>query len=440
MKIELSLTSDYTREWGLWEGIREMVQNAKDGEIEHGASMEHTFKNETLTLINRGVTLPREALLIGFSTKQKNKDTLGQFGEGLKLGTLALCRAGYTVNIRNGSETWTPSIERSEKFDREVLVFHVRKRKKEDKDLSINIKGIPEDVWKSYKKNFLFFERPQKVTETMYGDVLEDPGYQGHIYLKGIYVTYCQEITYGYDIKTNEIMLDRDRKMVNDFELEWTVSQIWKLAARQNEFNREKVFKMLEDGDKDLDKFINALHFEPALSEFVKEKFKYQYGDKAFPVSSIAESKELENLGAQGIVCNDNFKNAMQTVLGNYNQFLYELKKTNYTLVSWHELESFEKNNYTAAITLLKTVVDMDENTIVIADYDDPKIMGKFNNGIVYMARNTLKNAAYTLSTLAHEYMHHFYTDNEVWHIYSTEDLLAKIAVDMYQEYEEAFK
>ncbi len=87
-KIQLSIKTDYLPNWGLWEGIRELIQNGRDAEIEMDApmSVDYKFDRQTLVIKNSGAALTQEALLLGHTTKVGRSDTIGKFGEGLKLG------------------------------------------------------------------------------------------------------------------------------------------------------------------------------------------------------------------------------------------------------------------------------------------------------------------------------------------------------------------
>src|SRR3970040_1423187 len=112
MKLELSIKTDYLPEWGTWHGIRELVQNGRDAEIQFDAPLKITHQGQTLRIENVSVTLPHEALLFGHTTKTDRGDLAGQGGEGLKLGVLALVRGGQPVTIHSGNEVWKPTIAR----------------------------------------------------------------------------------------------------------------------------------------------------------------------------------------------------------------------------------------------------------------------------------------------------------------------------------------
>jgi len=67
------------------------------------------WRQGVLRIENEGAHLSREALLFGTTSKMGRADLIGKFGEGLKLGVLALVRAGRPVTIRSGSEVWNPT-------------------------------------------------------------------------------------------------------------------------------------------------------------------------------------------------------------------------------------------------------------------------------------------------------------------------------------------
>ena len=116
MKIELTIKVDYLPNWGVYEGIRELLQNGKDAETEYNAPLTVRYRKDsnTVGIENDGCPLPYEALLLGHTSKVGRPDLIGKFGEGLKLGILALVRTGLPVKIRSGGEVWVPSIQRSE--------------------------------------------------------------------------------------------------------------------------------------------------------------------------------------------------------------------------------------------------------------------------------------------------------------------------------------
>ena len=59
-----------------------------------------------LHLMNKYTSLHRRILLLGYSKKSPKREVIGQFGEGLKIGALALVREGRVVSMETGDDRW----------------------------------------------------------------------------------------------------------------------------------------------------------------------------------------------------------------------------------------------------------------------------------------------------------------------------------------------
>lgn len=230
-KIELSIKTDYLPEWGTWEGVRELIQNCRDAETEFNAPMEvsHNPFTKTLTLTNKGCTLPNEALLLGYTTKTDRDDCIGKFGEGLKLGVLALVRARHKVTIYTGAEVWRPAIIESAKFNNsKVLCFSITKppTRVNLNRVEVVIEGITREIWNDYNWKFLFLQKDREgILETHSGHVLTGENHKGLIFVKDIYVCKNKNLKYGYNFKYANI--DRDRKMMAYWELQDKLTNVW---------------------------------------------------------------------------------------------------------------------------------------------------------------------------------------------------------------------
>ena len=90
-KLQLTIKKTYRPSWGAFQGVRELIQNAKDGQTAFGGDMDvwhvpgdHTLgERDRLMIENTGTVLSREALLLGETTKDGRKDMIGHFGDGL---------------------------------------------------------------------------------------------------------------------------------------------------------------------------------------------------------------------------------------------------------------------------------------------------------------------------------------------------------------------
>ncbi len=409
MKIELTIKTTYLPKWGAYEGIRELVQNGQDAKTEFGASFDVRYRKETGVLVieNEGCVLPHEALLFGHTTKTDRSDLIGKFGEGLKLGVLALVRAGHGVKIRSGSEVWTPKIERSEKFDADVLVFYIEKGREPKNRVQVEIGNVAEESWNRFDDHFLFLAKHPKNTtiKTSHGTLLLDERYKGRVYVKGIFVQTA-DLLHGYDLLNADV--DRDRKMVDSFDLGHRTQGIWREAMAARPDLIDKFVEMLEGEAADVAGVNdwNAGLLPENVKEKVAESFTKRHGETAIPVSSLGDSQDVEHLGKKGIVCPKPLRLVVESKLGTVASNKEKLAKETLKLYGWHELDAAEKGNLERALFLINGVTPVTIADVDIADFRDEKLRGLYKDGRIQLAKKNLSDRDYTLRVLVHEVAH----------------------------------
>ena len=145
-KYELSIATTYVENWGVFEALRELFQNAIDqGDWEY----HYDPVAKELSIINHNDTLDTDSLLLGNTSKRNDGSKIGEFGEGYKLAVLALLRDGYEVTFYNGgaNEIWKTRLVNSKKFNGyKIPTFFVEDVVEgESDDLVIVVKGIDYD-------------------------------------------------------------------------------------------------------------------------------------------------------------------------------------------------------------------------------------------------------------------------------------------------------
>ena len=71
---ELPISPNYVCNWGIKEAIREILQNAVDGEkCGHNKEVVYDDKNLTLSIISRNTKLSKSTLVLGCSSKNEGK-------------------------------------------------------------------------------------------------------------------------------------------------------------------------------------------------------------------------------------------------------------------------------------------------------------------------------------------------------------------------------
>lgn len=300
-KIELSIHQNYVSDWGAWEGIREVMQNALD-EHDRGHPMSVKHEGEVLTIGNDGSELKVEHLLLGFTDKAEDKRARGEKGEGLDLGLLALVRGGFEVEVRTPTETWIPVIEPSEIYGQNVLFLRTRKVQKRRLGTIITIKGTAKSLWDDMKIRFLDLQEindSSKISIAYHGDLLLSPAHRSKIYVKGIYVQDDPELKFGYNF--HNVSLDRDRRMVSSFDLQYTTGHILSRATKMRpDLLLERVFGMLNNDGKDTHGF--GKYIDGDVKKMIAARFRTEHGNDTIPVGSMGESEEMEAFGARGVV------------------------------------------------------------------------------------------------------------------------------------------
>ena len=307
-KIELTLAPNYVPSWTLVDAVRELFQNALDQQKQNPgntASWDYDSQTGVLTISNATSKLTASSLLLGQTTKAADKSTIGQFGEGYKIATLVLLREGKNVVFYNygAKEIWRPRFVKSRRFGTDILTFFTEKaegfwKNVPSADLIIAVDGISADEYKDIVKSNLHLRTDYKVLEeTEYGDVISLPG---KVFVNGLYVCDYEPYTYGYNFKPEHIRLDRDRKMVNDFDLRWMASKMWSKCD-----DHDKVMEMVEAGKADV-AFIKDVDWSSDWCNVAAEKFFSVYGPEAIPVTSQAELESVP-AGYKGIVVNSDY-------------------------------------------------------------------------------------------------------------------------------------
>ena len=434
-EIHLTIKLDYLPTWGLWEGVREMIQNAKDAEAQFKAAMSisHDAASGCLTITNDGATLSASSLLLGHTSKAGAAGVIGQFGEGLKLGLLALVRAGHAVTIRNGAEVWTPIVVRSEDFGEDVLAVRITPSKARANRVSVEIGGVDAATWAEYRERFLFITKPAKddCVKTHAGDLLKGERFKGRVYVKGIYVQTLDDLNYGYSF--NDARVDRDRRMVESWDRARKQAEIWKAAMEESSSLIGRFGDLLAESAKDVEG-VNEHSADFFVTEEVASKlataFRKAHGNKAIPVANMAESADIEHFGRRGVVVAKGLQAALAKVVGSMETVKKDLANEVVKTYGWSDLTAEQRVNLTRAMDLVKLageVVTLEQVSVV--DFRSDTLEGMFNTGTgaIKLAAKVVANPRECLATLIHEVAHRHGSDGDKGHVAAIESIWALV-------------
>lgn len=262
--IELTISTDYAKHWGIHEALRELYQNAFDREDEGRASSISThsvyeyyggYVDGVLTIGNRRTELEKKTLIFGNCGK---KGSRGMYGEGYKLAFLVLLREGCSVKMYNGDEIWTPVIYKSRKFDTEMIKIKIEK-KEYSEDFDIVIDNLNEYEYESYRDMNVRLKDVYNYRQTVMGQILTDEEDSGKIYVGGLYVITDNSYKYGYNINHNEVELDRDRQHIQYWELRCVTTKMHYDYYTNTEFDYNEIYEMIEENDDDFSRGFNYM-------------------------------------------------------------------------------------------------------------------------------------------------------------------------------------
>lgn len=325
-KYELSISTDYVPDWTYVEAIREIFQNALDNEIanpENKMGFNYDEENQRLTVSNKTSVLNPESLLLGSSTKRDDKDTIGKHGEGYKIAFMVLLREGKDIKVYNygAREIWETRLVKAKRYNnRLVPTIFINKQaiwnKVPNSDLTITIDNItPEEYSELVNKNLHlrdnvnYFEVPEN------GRILIDKEEKGNIYVKGLFVCKNKDIEYGYDFEPTLIELDRDRKLVDTFNIAWQSSAMWRYAFAKD-FKRDEMIRMIKEGKEDT-KYIKQRTWtfnsgtvegntiEELLADELAKDFLENHGENSIPVKDNRELTLVNQSKAKPVLVNE---------------------------------------------------------------------------------------------------------------------------------------
>ncbi len=448
---DLGLKHSYVPHWDVWEGVREFVQNYLDGMSDHFGSMRGSLRHtgSHLVLTNEETKLERSAWIMGQTSKANRADQRGQWGDGLKTGSLALIRAGVDVVMDNGCERWTPTIQESAQFGGvETLHVKIRKLRKERNHFQARI-AIDKETWNALRANFLAFCDETTTIEVHHrGTILTDESMAGRIYARGIFVTTDAKLDYGYDF--TELELDRDRGRVASWELDTSISNIESAALCDGLLDSETMYLRMANGQHAMEQVARHIHYEPQAERVyskLAERFLEEHGEDARPVADLAEQEQLSYVGRRGVVVSEALGIALEHHFGEFAKIRTEAINSSGCELPVNTLLSKDQAIVRRAVSILELAdcVNADQLYCQLkiwsfdgegSDVEPPLgiyIPSAIAPGVPEIRINTSELASLPkfLGTLIHEIAHDYGSDGTLAHRTAEEAIWQKVTAVM---------
>ena len=303
-KYELSISADYVPEWGVVEATREFFQNSIDEETRDASNkmfFSYDSATQTIRIGNKHSDLDIKTLLFGVTTKNKDSAMIGNHGEGYKIATVVFLRLGKSVVFYNycRREIWRPRLVKSRRYDGALVpTFFVENeaiwKGVPEHSLIIEVGGVTPEEYEQIKDCNLHLQENYSRRETSYGAILDDEKYVGRIFVGGLHICRDQRLDIGIDFKPKIVRLERDRSMVNSFDVQW-------YAARMIEElkDSETTKKALESYSG---VYINSHSVPAELRDEIAEDFMNTHGAKAVPVSDQDDMEKIKKRGYKPVI------------------------------------------------------------------------------------------------------------------------------------------
>jgi hypothetical protein len=172
-----------------------------------------------------------------------------------------------------------------------ILTFFVDNKhiwdKIPDSNLTIVVNGITPDEYEDIKLNNLHLRDEYNKLTTTYGDILLDECHAGKIFVNGLFIKYEPGMAYGYDIKPSCLKLNRDRRMVESFDIQLVTSRMILESKDKDIINKSVDFK---------DGVYITLVTTPIPTEASTKAyndFQSEYGEKAVPVYYQSQADDM---------------------------------------------------------------------------------------------------------------------------------------------------
>jgi hypothetical protein len=437
-KLELTLNPGYVPGWDIWSAIRELIQNCADAN-DIGYPMKVVYnpnrKDPTLSFTNEGITLNRDALLLGTTTKLNDDRQRGCFGEGMKLAWLVLLRAGLKVWIKSGSEKWVPSIEYSENYKSDLLTVDIGNAAQENV-VKVEIRGLAENLWEEFRSRILFSPGVELEKEDYIvagrDRILTREDLRGNLFVKGLWVSKLPgQYWFGYDFYN--LKLDRDRKLADPWDLKDKIRTALNAASEANTLSDEDLYLMLNQNKWEEQTIVadSWSNWQVGhLAQQIAARFHSEFGSDCVAVEDTTQSMEAAQHGMKSKVVSKAIKALVEMIDGKYenrrNDRATEFAKT----YDFYELTQEERQNFFWARDCLKTINE--DFKVNIVDFHGQSVLGTYRAGDISVAKKVLPDRSQLIATIVHEIAHRKGTDGSVEHRNECERLFGDIIHKLY--------
>jgi hypothetical protein len=301
----LNLHERYAPNWEAWECARELYANAKDAAPDD--LIVNSPNANTLEIFTPTVPDLAELFIIGCGSKSPLDESIGQFGEGLKLTALAASRmSGSSLTLRLSEKVITFAIK--EHFGQRVLFAEIGEAEPfEGFQCTLVMKGAG-------------FALNGKVID---GDksrwFLKNPSDNVQIFCKGVWICSLDEKDALASYNLNDLILNRDRSHADPWSIRNAIGSLL-----IDKMDAETATHLIDNPRSwEVEKCLSAIwHFPKKAVDMLHDAFRRVHGEKAVLSTDPAMAKRVREHGFKPVGLGDGLVKALGSLVQTDIDFL----------------------------------------------------------------------------------------------------------------------
>ncbi len=402
----LTIESSYCANWTIQDAIREVIQNGLD------TGTEVTFKRDgnLCEISDGGLGLNMSDFIIGRSSKRDNKNVMGQFGEGIKIGCLVLARENRQIKILSLGKQYTFSLQYDETWQSKLLTIDVEERQTAGKGTIVIVECSEEEV--ATARSLFMKLNPKPILDTVLAvdsEIIDAPGI---VYVNGLRVTKIKAV-YGYNFNKKELV-NRDRAAIGHSQIKDSIADVLSYTT-----NVEIISNLLELASTKADDSTLVeldVTFNPRRNIWLKV-IRKMYGRKVC-LSSHDPTIDLTAMEKNWRVLQVpwSFWYSLQRILAKANMVIKDTKR----IISYNSLSAVQKEFFNrgkrisdeiageAGLTPYPVKIFVDKEKKDATRLFNFNQLGYYVDGVAGVCHQTIKelDLGKFVGTLLHEYVH----------------------------------
>lgn len=418
--LELPVSTKYAKSWNVGDALREIMANAIDEAARKNSQIGLRYEAGELLITNEIGELKRENFVMG-GTDKEDKTTIGQFGEGLKVGAMVLLRNGRQIRGESGSMGFAFHLTHSKKWNSEIMEIELSDIPFQ-KGTRVFVHEIKFQEAQDLKKKFLCFRKVEPILSTKEGSVYDG---EGELFTHGVLIhkdwaRVKKNPQYSLTFNLANVELNRDRSIFSDWRVVREIGELIYQAGDESTITKLMHFWLHHEKMDDLTPYNHPTKETiPIWQKVIKTMFRTFNNDKFAVAASEMEMRILREWGYNAIFGPSGFRAACEQV------FLFPdakeaLGKAGEYVIA-KDINSWEQRNLTKAEDFAKAVISKIPGIHAIEhrpafvfikrldeapDSKEPVHLGVYKDGTIGIRRSQLIKEWDAKQTMLHEYVH----------------------------------